>query len=346
MVRTLVFLFLLAGRAWADDYQELRADDGRCLDATSAGIALKSCKGIPSQHWRSSPGPSGFVKLSTEGGDGMCLDILNDGESNDQLRMAKCANATGQNWKLKGDHGAYRLTTQWRGDGLCLTMRPVHLADCSEGSNWWKPNAVETDGSGNLADAAFDGELPSSHDNKYEFVLLFDDKCTIDLPGEPRDGIPIFKCKRNEQDMHCMVIAAKSLEDMYGIRPSIKRMRALITKDGRAIAFATPKGAFKFTVDTGMRKSTLALASGKKCKGEYVDHEMFVKKKAEYLAEKQASEPAEETSSSSTSSSSVSHGSSAPAKPKGLEHGRMCSRDKECQSGSCKMENKTRGRCQ
>jgi len=38
----------------------------------------------------------------------------------------------------------------------------------------------------------------------------------------------------------------------------------------------------------------------------------------------------------------------APAKTtaKGSAKGRMCSKDKDCQSGACKMENKTRGRCQ
>jgi len=41
--------------------------------------------------------------------------------------------------------------------------------------------------------------------------------------------------------------------------------------------------------------------------------------------------------------------SSKPAKtaptPKGSARGRMCSKSKDCQSGVCEMENKTRGRC-
>ena len=36
----------------------------------------------------------------------------------------------------------------------------------------------------------------------------------------------------------------------------------------------------------------------------------------------------------------------AKATVKGSAKGRMCSKDKDCQSGACKMENKTRGRCQ
>jgi len=38
--------------------------------------------------------------------------------------------------------------------------------------------------------------------------------------------------------------------------------------------------------------------------------------------------------------------SKSTSKPKGSERGRMCSKNKDCQSGSCKMENRTRGRCQ
>ena len=36
----------------------------------------------------------------------------------------------------------------------------------------------------------------------------------------------------------------------------------------------------------------------------------------------------------------------AKGTPKGSAKGRMCGKDKDCQSGACKMENKTRGRCQ
>jgi hypothetical protein len=36
--------------------------------------------------------------------------------------------------------------------------------------------------------------------------------------------------------------------------------------------------------------------------------------------------------------------SSSP-RPKGSERGRMCGKDSDCQSGSCEMQNRTRGTC-
>ena len=41
-----------------------------------------------------------------------------------------------------------------------------------------------------------------------------------------------------------------------------------------------------------------------------------------------------------------SGGGSKTAAKKGTERGRMCGKGSDCQSGSCKMENRTRGRCQ
>ena len=64
---------------------------------------------------------------------------------------------------------------------------------------------------------------------------------------------------------------------------------------------------------------------------------------------KEAQDAAASSSSSSSSSSSGGGGSkAAPAAPAatGASHGRMCGKPADCQSGVCKMENKTRGRCQ
>lgn len=54
-------------------------------------------------------------------GDGLSLDIVNDGEANNTPILAKTGNYSGQLWRLTPDSsGAWRLTTQWRGIGLSL----------------------------------------------------------------------------------------------------------------------------------------------------------------------------------------------------------------------------------
>lgn len=54
-------------------------------------------------------------------GEGLSLDIINDGRANNTPILAKTAVVSGQLWKLLPEaNGTYRLITQWRGNGLSL----------------------------------------------------------------------------------------------------------------------------------------------------------------------------------------------------------------------------------
>ncbi|MBC7909816.1 MAG: RICIN domain-containing protein [Pyrinomonadaceae bacterium] len=56
-------------------------------------------------------------------GDGMSLDIVNDGQNNDQLQLSKTGKYTGQYWKITpAGNGYYRLSTEWRGEGMSLDV--------------------------------------------------------------------------------------------------------------------------------------------------------------------------------------------------------------------------------
>ena len=65
-----------------------------------------------------------YYYLSTKfEGDRRVLDILNDGENNNQITLAKTGDYSGQLWKITpNDKGYYRLTTQWRGDQYSLDV--------------------------------------------------------------------------------------------------------------------------------------------------------------------------------------------------------------------------------
>ena len=71
----------------------------------------------------------------------------------------------------------------------------------------------------------------------------------------------------------------------------------------------------------------------------------FEKVSSEVYERERAALRASEASDSGDSDSGSSPSTPAGQRPKGHEHVRMCSKSNECQSGSCKMENRTRGRC-
>lgn len=110
------------------------------LALTAAWVALDAT----ASHAQS---PETYRRLTTEWlGDGMCLDIVNDGANNNRLQLAKCGDVSGQHWKITKTKGGYvRLTTEWRGDGMCLDIvndgvnnNQLQLARCGDfsGQRW------------------------------------------------------------------------------------------------------------------------------------------------------------------------------------------------------------------
>ncbi|RKH92938.1 RICIN domain-containing protein [Corallococcus sp. AB038B] len=84
-----------------------------------------------------------FYRLTTQWqGDGMSLDIVNDGKNTTPI-LAKSGNFAGQLWKLMPEAGgAYRLVTQWRGNGLSLANtagnRPLLVNTAVAAEQLWK----------------------------------------------------------------------------------------------------------------------------------------------------------------------------------------------------------------
>jgi hypothetical protein len=84
-------------------------------------------------------------------GEGMSLDILNDGKANNVPILARTGAYTGQLWKLTPEaNGFYRLTTQWRGTSLSLANaagnRPLLVNSADVPEQRWKltpePNGI------------------------------------------------------------------------------------------------------------------------------------------------------------------------------------------------------------
>src|SRR5262245_19647860 len=73
-----------------------------------------------------SPDPNLYYKLSTQfRGTGMPMDVFNGGPQNNQARLDRDQNVTGQNWRfIPAENGSYRLTTEFRGPGMCLDINP------------------------------------------------------------------------------------------------------------------------------------------------------------------------------------------------------------------------------
>ena len=75
-------------------------------------------------------------------GSGQCLDVVNDGV-NDQVRMASCADVTGQYWalsRLRGPGRTFQLTNRFTGPSRCLEAAAeglrVRSCDRSPGQHW------------------------------------------------------------------------------------------------------------------------------------------------------------------------------------------------------------------
>jgi hypothetical protein len=85
-----------------------------------------------------------FYRLTTQWqGDGMSLDIHDDGKANNTPFLARTGHFSGQMWQLTPvANGAYRLTTQWRGTGLSLAFteggRPLLVDTATVPEQAWK----------------------------------------------------------------------------------------------------------------------------------------------------------------------------------------------------------------
>lgn len=80
-----------------------------------------------------SPAPPVYQRMTTKWqGPGLCLDVVNDGVRNDRLRLAPCADASGQLWRATPEGASVRLTTKWRGDDVCLQSSPqLRMVPCA-----------------------------------------------------------------------------------------------------------------------------------------------------------------------------------------------------------------------
>jgi len=73
-----------------------------------------------------SPDPGSYYKLTTQfRGTGMPMDVFNGGPRNNQARLDRDQDVSGQNWRFipTGD-GSWRLTTEFRGSRMCLDINP------------------------------------------------------------------------------------------------------------------------------------------------------------------------------------------------------------------------------
>lgn len=338
-------VLLWCGVSSADDFYELHFEHSRCLKVTAAGVVAKSCGNTPNERWVMTPDSGGYVKLSTAVDKNLCLDIVNDG-TNETLQMAKCARVSGQGWRVeRREHGA-KIKSQWRGDDYCLAVEQgvARVQACTEGGNSWDLVAIQTTSDGNSADSAYDGEVPSNTDTRYDHVFQFDDTCKVDIPGEPASALRVFRCHRKDADMICTVRSPTSMDKMFTTVPGMKTLRAPITVDSaKSVSFATPAKKFQFSGDVKSGTAILALADGSKCKGKYYAHDEWSGMAAKYRER----HPVEDNESRSRANRG-DRPEPAPttSKPTGSERGRMCGKPSDCQSGVCKMENKTRGRCQ
>ena len=64
--------------------------------------------------------------------------MVNGGNLNNLTHLVPCGNYSGQLWHITQDSGFYRLTTDFRGAGMCLDVfnggnldNYTHLTDCA-----------------------------------------------------------------------------------------------------------------------------------------------------------------------------------------------------------------------
>ena len=92
----------------------------------SAAAGLATLLTLTAPAMSQSPDPGFYYKLSTEfRGPDMSMDVFNGGPKNNQARLDRDQDVSGQNWRFAptGD-GSFRLTTEFRGPRMCLDINP------------------------------------------------------------------------------------------------------------------------------------------------------------------------------------------------------------------------------
>ena len=104
--------------------------DGKCLTVVSNDEGQHQLllgdvdDELPGQYWRITPLDDGCYRLTTMlQSDEKSLDVVNDGKSNDQVRMFDTGLYAGQSWKITAlIENCYRLTTLFQGDDKSLAV--------------------------------------------------------------------------------------------------------------------------------------------------------------------------------------------------------------------------------
>ena len=177
--------------------------------------------------------------------------------------------------------------------------------------------------------------------------------CSLLLPTREPDIQP-FTTKNKELAFQCQL-------DGGNVECSINHTDDLGTRDymftapilkntSKALQFATPKRLIDVSADVKTGDATVSQRGPNgavTCDATYVTIETWNKVLREMREKQRASSrnsggggyaPAPTTSSP--------RAEPRPPAPKGSAKGHMCGKNKDCQSGVCAMENKTRGRCQ
>jgi hypothetical protein len=78
-----------------------------------------------------------YYKLNTQfRGNGMKLDVFNGGPKNNLTRLEPDQDVSGQFWRFVGNgDGTFRLSTLFRGPGMCLTFSTVAQTTTSHTSS-------------------------------------------------------------------------------------------------------------------------------------------------------------------------------------------------------------------
>ena len=220
---------------------------------------------------------------------------------------------------------------------------------------WVRPAAA-----GEGADSSMDGEVTIHGEWKPTLFMMFQrkGKCRMDLPDTADAKLVVFDCERTRKTATCKIhsVEGSQLAMLWGPKLPLARHALLmsVTKDTtKTLELTTPKGEVTISYDVSADVTTLTQTKRRltTCEGNYFTLDAW-KKLQQYMRDEDA-KPSSSGSSEDDGNDAEDvrspSSSSAPApsrsKPKGLEHGRMCGKDSECQSGSCKMENRTRGRC-
>ncbi len=207
-------------------------------------------------------------------------------------------------------------------------------------------------------ESLMDGEVTIHGSWNPSFSLLFFRRdCPLDIPGTANADTDVFECERTAKAATCKVRSAP-VSTVWQVKPPVAQHTILltITKDtATKLELSTPRS--EITISSNLKTGGATLAQNKRrkitCEGHYLTPAAWRAMQQEMRsqeAKQTARDSSDEDRSGATDAPSTDRASSpsstpARSKPKGLAHGRMCGKDSECESGSCKMENRTRGRC-